>query len=622
MPSIWLLRGEADKAMNEGNWTFEQLRASGMRLSFRNLATDTLTWSQHLASLSSTSEIIPELGQVVELYRNGIKFFRGHVTGSRQVGRRVDTTVSGPWWWLENEYLQTPQKDATGALAQRPSFAFGVQPLKTSLRQLLNAAKYIGIPIEVGILADTYTAPQLRMNLSSYAQSISEIIRMTPDMVLYWDYSGTLPQANTVRRLNGIYGTAVPLTLDARQCKDFELTPLTALQVTQVMAPFMQVNVANQYQYSSQAAGTSALGKVALYTVSGGELGADALKTVSEVATVIGTPTQAQFTLGVTVNSTFDFIHRDADFIKAAAQFGPDELGRWNEEPDDEVLYFRIGGPHGTYKARVPKGVRQRIVKDKPGGGSTNAWQDSTYLPGINNLFLGDMPDWLATQLGAYRVEYFGTIHRLLICRNFDEVKKYDITPEDPYHSPSAKFLMQGVEVNKGFLTDIAGNKAAGHCWVKRGTKYKGAFWMARYVGWSGWLLPNAVLTPTIYTRDSIIIPTISTTTTPNTGFRDGFRAPPEGFAQGMLESQNYLPYGGKASIVEDQCGSQRYMARCLNFSNSQPKHASIYAMVTEETLDLGTGITTIYLGPPARFNFDDLVSRIRPEPNAQIVQG
>jgi hypothetical protein len=426
----------------------------------------------------------------------------------------------------------------------------------------------------------------------------------------------------------GISGSALPLTLDARQCKDFELTPLTALQVTQVTAPFMSVNVNNQFQYNTQSAGTPALGKVALYTVSGGELGAEALKTVSQVVSVIQQPEKMKFTVGVTVNSSFDFINNDPAFVEAARQFGGYDLPRWGENSEQGKVYFRIGGPHGDYKDHVPDEKRQWRIFDKPGvtnaSQSTLGWKDLGYDSNSNKLFLGDLPDWVVPILGAKRVEYGGIVHRFVRCRFPDDVKKYDITPERPPLSPSTKFLSSDAAYDKGFYYNVPGpqKSAAGHVWKKVGDKFYGAIWIQRWVEWKGWLLNNPVLTPTVLIRDSVIIPNITTTTNPKAGYLDSFRAPPAGFTQGMLESQNYLPYGGKASIVEDQCGGQRYMPRCLNFSNSQPAHTSIHAMVTEETLDLGTGITTIYLGPPARYNYDDLVSRLRPEPNAQIIQG
>ena len=55
------------------------------------------------------------------------------------------------------------------------------------------------------------------------------------------------------------------------------------------------------------------------------------------------------------------------------------------------------------------------------------------------------------------------------------------------------------------------------------------------------------------------------------------------------------------------------------NFSNSQTAHASIRAMVTEESVDIGTGQTSLYMGPPARFSFLELTNKLRTNANDQI---
>jgi hypothetical protein len=581
MPSIWSLTGEAGKKMDNTPRSFETLVASGMKLSFKNLATDTLTWTQHLATLASTAEIIPELGQVVELYRNGIKFFRGHVTGSRQVGRRVDTTVSGPWWWLENEYLQTTKVDSTGGLASRPTFKFPQQTLTLSLIQLLDAAVAIGMPMTRGALADTYTAPETKLNLTSYAQAISEIIRMTPDMVLYYDYSGALPAARTVRRLGGINGSAVPLTLDARQCKDFELTPLASLQVSQVAAPYLLRDANNKLKYATQNAGSAALGKVSLYTVSGNELGDTAPELIPGVPVVV-----PSVQIQTVSSSTYDFHYRDAKFAAAVKNYGFVD-SNWTTAKSTVVIYTKL----------MKEIAKQKGWPIKTLTGYFNGSNNFTGTQG-NYLFLGDLPDWAVTQLGARKVDYKGEVSCYV-----QSSKTYNGTtavPDVAWSHPVTKSLESGARIAKGWIS-----KPNSRLWYA-------CKWMIREVLWSGWLLDKSYPTPTLIFKKP--------NPTPG-GSSEAYRAPPSDFTGGLLAAQNYLPYAGKTSFVEDDAGSSRYLHRCLNFSNSQPQHASIYAMVTEEALDLGTGTTTLYLGPPARFAYAELVNRIRPDPNAQIIQ-
>ena len=98
------------------------------------------------------------------------------------------------------------------------------------------------------------------------------------------------------------------------------------------------------------------------------------------------------------------------------------------------------------------------------------------------------------------------------------------------------------------------------------------------------------------------------------------FRNPPADYAAGLLAAQNYVPYQGQFTVAEDDAGAFRYMAYAMNFSNSQAAHGFVRAMVTEEVIEIGTGQTTVFLGAPARFAYRELVNRVRPNPNDQII--
>ncbi len=277
MTSIWTIAGEAGKTMDA---TARQPEALGVVngsavLTFRNLATDTLIWNTQLDGLATTTEILPQLGQVVTLYRSGVRFFKGHVTGLKQTGRLVTVTVSGPWWWLERVFLESVQTDETGAAGDRPTYVLPAQSLTTSLQTILQHAIDMGVPFSIGALATTFSAPQMKLDQMSFAMAVGEVIRVTPDMVLYFDYSGSTPAAKTVRRKTGLaVGSASPLTLDARGfCEDgFELNPVPELQVTRVRATYITRAGGGSRQFASQNSGSASLGNDLLLAVSGGEM--------------------------------------------------------------------------------------------------------------------------------------------------------------------------------------------------------------------------------------------------------------------------------------------------------------------------------------------------------------
>lgn len=610
MPVIWTLAINLVPGVPGIQRTLAELQVYGMRLNFRNLATDTMTWSIALPSLNASLAGIPKLGQEVLLNRSGATFFHGVLTGRRQVGRRMDLTVSGPWWWLENEFLNAPMYGGDGQLALRNSYAIPRQSLTLSLRGMLLAAAGIGIPLSVGALADTYTAPIMRLNLTSYAQAVAELVRMTPDMVLWWDYSVYPAQARTSRRLKGISGTADQAVFDAGQCKDFDLSPLINLEVTQVQAPFLAVDGLSRVYLAGQTAGTAAPGKVQMYTVSGTELGTEA-----RMAAVAVVAPPVEFTLQCV--GAIAKLRIFPNFKQAIDTYGDVAVGDglWTDTPNGTTTFYeRAGGPKGVKKY---DNFQQQEIRIMPKDGSGDISQSNQL-----KLYLGDLPDWAILQLKPKRVVIKGIVTRFLVRQNVDVIKS-PWKPERPDLNPPLKLLTVNAGVNEGFLRDIGDrSEVIQYGWIKKKRlsdnkfHFYGACFIQIRLYVEGWIFPTEYRVPTIITKT----PLSTDITAPGTA-PEAFRSPPSDFAAGLLAAQNYIPYSGKVSIVEDEVGAARYMNKAFNFVGAQPEHWTIRAMVTEESLELATGITTIYLGPPARYNYGDLVSRMRPDAQAQVVR-
>jgi hypothetical protein len=98
------------------------------------------------------------------------------------------------------------------------------------------------------------------------------------------------------------------------------------------------------------------------------------------------------------------------------------------------------------------------------------------------------------------------------------------------------------------------------------------------------------------------------------------FIAPPANLASNLLASQNFTPYEGQITLVEDTAGGTRYRGCKVNVSGSLPALSTMGALVAAETIDIGTGITTIDLGTPPRLDYRSLVDRIRKTPQDNIV--
>lgn len=88
MTATWKISDEATKALDVTKITPKSSGIPNSNIRLASLETDRMTFSQVFDSYSDVSG--PELGQVVELWRDVPRFFKGHCTG-----RRVRDTTSG-----------------------------------------------------------------------------------------------------------------------------------------------------------------------------------------------------------------------------------------------------------------------------------------------------------------------------------------------------------------------------------------------------------------------------------------------------------------------------------------------------------------------------------------------
>ena len=555
--AVWTVKGEAGKAMDATERTMAAIGAIAPKLSFRNLGEDTLSWSVMLDGLAPASEILPESGQVVSLWRNGSRFFTGHAAPVRQRGRVVGVTIHGPWWWLERIYLESLVTDDTAATADRNTYALPKQSLTTSLNSLLTQAIAKGAPVSIGTLATTFSAPEIRLNQMSFAQAISEVVRITPDMVFHFDYSTATPTANTVRRKTGLAaGSAADLSLDAETLEDFEVNPLVELQVSQVKIPYVQRAADGGKQFAAQTSGTAATGKVQILTVSGDEMDTFLPKDLLDTVAV-------QSTLWTSA----DLAIRDNAIKSMVEQYGPFKgASVWF---DSQFTWFTGSQDSKQLQRLAFNGLVMR-------SNSGSALPSPAYLV----LSTDPLPEWAQTALGAVEVTITGT---------------YMVAePYDGLGWSALYAAMKNGAAASGGPVWLSGDRTVTQ-------KY---YWLARPVTVTGWVIAAAYPTLTDVYRPSDY----------------DFISPPSGFADGLLAAQNYLAYDGSLSFTEEECGTARYLQKAVSLTHSQTAHATMRAMLSGEDLDLQSGATTLLLGAPARFSYRDLVNRIRGNSNSNIV--
>lgn len=278
MPVSWTIAGQTGRNFDATARSLESASISSARLEFKNLEADTLTFT---ISPSPAGAIYPDLVQEMTLYRNGVQFFVGYVTNIRtlidSLNQAVEVTVSGTWWWLDKVPFSAIWQDSTGATGERISYVFGTstagQNLKTSLETAINRCAALGVPIATiaqGSSVDNmFVVPRITLNQSTCGQVISELVRICPDTMVWFDYSTKPVRMRITRR-----GNAVATALDASSSPitSIDVNPVIELQVSQVVLPYLDRDVQGRSRFQTQSSGTNYLSQKQIITISGAEL--------------------------------------------------------------------------------------------------------------------------------------------------------------------------------------------------------------------------------------------------------------------------------------------------------------------------------------------------------------
>lgn len=276
---VWTIQGESGKAWDNTTQTLEFRAIEAAQLSFRSLDVDTLDLG--IIPEDFTTYTAPELGQTVKLYRNSTLFFTGTVTDVQTSvtanAQGLSVTVSGPWWWMERVNYTSTQTDGTGATATRMTGVFGDAAngtnLQTAIQTAINNIAALGVPIANiaggSSVAAFFTVPRVTLNQGTCAFVITELCRMVPDVMVYFDYTTATPTLQVTRR--GV-ATTRTLTLGTDEVDTLNIKPVYEMKVDQVALPYIERDVLGRTKFNQQASGTAATGRVQIITVSGPEL--------------------------------------------------------------------------------------------------------------------------------------------------------------------------------------------------------------------------------------------------------------------------------------------------------------------------------------------------------------
>jgi hypothetical protein len=568
MPVNWTIAGQTGSTFNATQRTLASAQIDSARLDFKSLEADILTFT--ITPESLTSAVIPDLRQEMILYRDGVRFFSGNVTNVRNVidsgKHQCQVTVSGPWWWLEKIPFTSVIADGTGASQERISYVFGTasagQNLKTSIEAAINRSATLGAPIATiaqGSSVDAmFVVPRITLNQSTCGQVISELVRICPDTMVWFDYS-TAPVRIRVGRRGAT--TAVSLNQSTSPITSIDINPVIDLEVSNVVLPYVDRNAQGRTRFQVQSAGTNATSKRQIITVSGPELDTFLPNDLFDSYNIKTLPTGA--------SSYAVYVHdKDSVLVSAAAKAG--------------LSYIPVsieGG--GTYSVNSSTGIAP-ITYRRTVPGATLKLQDNTLVSTASNYIItsgSSVPYWVSSELGLTVRE--ATYSGLL--RWYETIS----------------YSASGYYYDCGFDSSLS---LSG---------YANVFGVVRmvYIGWKAFSIPVTIISTQYPTSTTLYRPADYS-----------FIAPPTTLAADLLAAQNWIPYEGAITLEEEDVGATRYRGNKINLINSIPAYSTMGALVSGESLEIESGRTTINLGAPARNDYRTLVDKIRKTSQDNIV--
>lgn len=561
----WEIKGESGKPLNATLRSFEDLNIETWNLKLATLADDSFTWTAATNDASGSGTIIPAAGQVVELFLDGVRKFRGHVSFPSVGPKSVQVTVLGPWWWMDRIDLSSAVSDSTGATSDRTTYVFPTQSLQTSIRALIDRAIAMGVPITRGSVAASFIAPKISLANMSFAAALAELMRWLPDAVAYFDYTDALPELRVARRDSMSTFTFALGTTEIDEGAGFELRPRVDLEVKRVQLKYVQrAATTGKPFWKNQNFGTATTGKIQIVTVSGPEI--------------------------------VDFLPKD-DFesytIKTvvAAALPANEVSR-----RDSVL----AGIRKTYGA----------VEGAPGA-AINTWKGSATLKSLsvvrtaattfrrpNGSFLTssqvaarrlvtstDIPEWARKLYGALDVTVSGEWLAVYYPPAGTSTKKW---------GPAFEALRVGGLTGGAFRNaDTFG-----------GNEKDYLYYVIRPFSFPATLINTAFVKATKVYKP----------------WDYDYLAPPEDLAENLTAAQDWLPWEGRITVVTDELTGYAACQRKIRVTGGYAPWATMDALVKSVSYDGGRGRTTYELGAPARTDFGSLVNRVRREPRDNIV--
>lgn len=584
MSTAWQIKGEAGRALDATLRSLESLGITNTKLTFATLASDTFEWTGAIADATGTGAIIPDAGQVIEVFHNGTRRFRGHVTVPRLRTDRVEIRAEGPWWWMQRISLTSDQEDEASVMRERPVFVFPTQSLKVSIESLIDRLIANGVPMQRGTVADMFSFPRITLAEKSGAQAFADLMSICPDAVSYFDYSGasgTLPSLNVARR--GAM-TSETLTLGVDGVEVVDIWPRIDLEVASIKVGAAKRNATTgATEYQEQTSGTPAAGKNQVIVISGPEIG-DFLPEDKDNTTQVQTFTMptggtaigsidtstGHSATAVTGNARTFAITRDEQIATLSREYGTDFTNN---------LFLSNGG-HFLVSAFITGNLSsgaQGILLDRPNLISV----DST--TGMFPIFSGGLvPDWLEDENGYTVTD-----------ATFVAYVRYTAGPLPSVPVFWDECVRRAERTIIGYPANTGSSSSSSY-------QYN-AFFLVR--------IPC-----------KLISASFASLTTIYRAWAYDYVQPPAGLADGLLAAQDWVPYEGRIRTAYDDVDGAQALHKKYRLAGGYAPHATMDALPKTVRYDIERGRREIILGAPARVDFGSLAQRFRRHPKDNIV--
>mgnify|MGYP006076706377 CR=1 FL=1 len=625
----WEISGETGKIFDATKRSFDYLGITNPIVSFISLSDDKLVFRQIFASPSEASGM--ELAQKVTLWRDGVRFIEGNITArkSRDTeggGFQVDTTIKGPYWWMDQTPLSGGILDGAGNTVERMQFTFLTGDLKTHLTTLINRFITLGCPIQLGTISTCFNIPKISLPNMSCTEALGELLRWVPDAAAWFDYSITtgtgLPALNITRR-----GDAPTLSLaaGAAPLAGADISPRLDLEVDQVRILFANINSSQETEFvelSSGHSGTAQSGGSSVITLAASASSSDgaygSLDVVIDSGTGIGqtrtisayngTTKAATVSASWTTNPDATSVYTVGTGSSSAATpsrqivpiSGPeisDILPKDYFESetvktdtigyaaqlflDLDPLLLQTKDDHGSFLMYVGTDIsvnNNTVYNAKVSPAEIRLETGETLPSGLDFYMIkGEARPWFKNSgIVAKRCVARSTLYFRINC---------PFTTTDPYTLMSAAQLSLANHMESHTVSGSA---------VEHG--YNKVVWFFYESTVNFWAVDqNWSTETTIYRAQDY-----------------EFINPPTDLAVNLQAAQNWVPFEGSIRLRSPQVGSQNILGKKINISNSLAEHASMGALPSEIEIDINGLAETIYVGAPARISYKGLVGRFR----------